>query len=151
MKSHLNAAQEKVNKKFGQAIKNAGDFASEVLNVSIPENVAERIRRKHFEICAFVPQTGYIIWDEPDGKWKKTTETLKIFKGKYDVETVASTVGKALKALADEYSEVRDLIIKGTEFPGFYMTLEFYVLPVDYEYIWLGDQGVGMSKVILEG
>jgi len=151
VKSHLNAAQEKVNKKFGQAIKNAVDFALEVLNVSIPENVAARIRMTHFEICAFVPQTGYIFWDESDGKWKKTGETLKDVKVKDDVETVAFTVGKALKALADEYREVRDLIIKGTEFPGFRMTLEFNVLPGNYEYIWSGDQKVGMSEVILEG
>ena len=151
MRSHLNASQEKVNKKFGQAIKNAVDFALEVLNVSIPENVAARIRMTHFEICAFIPQTGNIFWDEWDGKWKKPGEGWKDVKVKDDVETVAFTVGKALRALAEKYPEVRDVITKGTEFPGFYMALEFNALDGNDEYMWAADQEMGMSEVILEG
>jgi len=150
-KSHLNAAQEQENKKFGQVIKKAVDFVKQIRDMSFPKHVAEEMRSTHFEIWAYTPKSGHIVWDKWYSQWKHWRETWKDVKVKDDVETVAFTVAKALRVLADECSEVRDVITKGTEFPGFYVTLEYNALDRNDEYMWLPEQEMGMSKVILKG
>ena len=137
--------------KFGQAIKKAVGFVIEIRDMSFPEDVVEEMCEAHFEIWAHVPQTGHIVWDEGDGKWKEPGEGFNDIEVEDDIETVAFTVGKALRALADEYSEVRDVITKGTELPDFYVTLEYNALDRNDEYMWLPEQEEGMSKVILKG
>ena len=144
--------EKKLNGKFGQAIKKAVGFVIEIRDMSFPEDVAEEMCEAHFEIWAHVPQTGHIVWDEGDGKWKKPGEGWNDIDIKDDdIETVAFTVGKALRALADEYSEVRDVITKGTELPDFYVTLEYNAFDRNGDYMWTAEQEMEMREVIIEG
>jgi len=141
-----------VNKKLEKAIKKAVDFVMKIQNMSFPEDVAEEMCEAHFEIWAHVPQTGHIVWDEGDGKWKKPGEGWNDIDIKDDdIETVAFTVGKALRALANDYSEVRDVITKGREFPDFYVTLEYTAFDRNGDYMWTAEQEMEMREVIIEG
>jgi len=143
--------QEKVNKKLGKAIKKAVGLVMKIRDMSFPEDVVEEMCGAHFEIWAHIPQIDDMVWDEGDGRWKKPGEGWNDIDVKDDIETVAFTVGKALKALAEEYSEVHDVITKGAELPNFYVTLEYIAFNRNGDYLWTAEEEKEMTEVIIEG